>query len=384
MLNVFLWCLVLVLFAPLLVLVAAPLIFRTGKWFVRAWDFPRLQLAALNVLPAIPATILIARDSYPIAAWIVLACLAGMVASALVQLAPFTRLWRKEVDGVDPKEGGDGVTIMVANICYESDQHENMARAIEQAGPDVLLLIELDQPWRDALADLAAQFPHRVEDIAGEGLGLALWSKLELSDTKVEHIVSDRRPSIFADVAVSDDRNMRFVGLHPTPPGLKDSTGEDRRDSRVRDGELVLLARHVAEHPHRNWVVAGDFNDVAWSHTTRLFKRLSGLLDPRVGRRLLNTYHAGYPLLRYPVDHLFVAPGFRMGVLERVRLPGSDHFGVVGRLYLEALAEAEPADPQGDADDSQEAKEAVHEGIQDAQERSVVTAQPGVSVAGGP
>ncbi len=384
MLNVILWCLVLVLFAPLLLLVAAPLIIRTGLWYVRAWDFPRLQLAALNILPAIPAAILITRDSYPVAAWIVLACLAAMAISGLVQLAPFTRLWHKEVGDLDSKQGGVEITILVANICYESSQHDEVSQAIRSVGPDVLLLIEINDTWRNVLAELASDFPHRIEDIAGEGLGLALWSKIELSDTKIEHIVSERRPSIFADITLSDDRTIRFVGLHPTPPGLKDSTGDERRDSRVRDGELVLLARHIADDPHRNWVVAGDFNDVAWSHTTRLFKRLSGLLDPRVGRRLLNTYHAEYPLLRYPVDHLFVAPGFRVGALERVRLPGSDHFGVLGRLQLEPLSEADPAEPEADAEDTQEATEAVEEGIEDAQERSVATNNPGIAIANDP
>ncbi len=372
MLDVFLWWLAISLFGPLAVLTAAPLILNSGTWVVRAWDFPRLQLSALTILPAVPLLALLARDSEPLAASILLVLLILMACSGLVQMAPFTRLWRREVqDLIDSTEESAMLTILVANICYENEEHRAVADSISRADPDVLLLIELDTKWRDALADLADRFPHRVESIAGEGLGLGLWSKRPLSNESIEHLISERRPSIFADLQMPDGRALRFVGLHPTPPGLQDSTGEDRRDSRVRDGELVLLARDIARGPSRNWIVAGDFNDVAWSHTTRLFQRLSGLKDPRVGRKLMNTFHAKHWYLRFPVDHLFLAPGLRIGRLDRVRLPGSDHFGVLATVALEPAAEAKPPEPEADQSDRAEGSEMVEEGQEDAEARGV-------------
>jgi hypothetical protein len=68
-----------------------------------------------------------------------------------------------------------------------------------------------------------------------------------------------------------------------------------------RDAELVLIGREI-DGASRPAVVAGDLNDVAWSSTTTLFQKISGTLDPRVGRGLYNSFHAKSPLLRFPLD----------------------------------------------------------------------------------
>ncbi|HJV10212.1 MAG TPA: endonuclease, partial [Burkholderiales bacterium] len=53
-----------------------------------------------------------------------------------------------------------------------------------------------------------------------------------------------------------------------------------------------------------------------------------GLLDPRVGRGFYHTFHARYPVLRYPLDHCFHTKHFRLVRFKRLRKFGSDHFPV--------------------------------------------------------
>jgi len=192
-------------------------------------------------------------------------------------------------------------------------------------------------------------------------------------------VVSERRPSIFATVDVPGIGAVRYVGTHPVPPGIRDRIARndettERRDSRVRDAELMLVARHVRRDPDNRWIVTGDFNDVAWSDSTRLFADLSDLKDPRRGRRLLSTYHAKRPLWRYPIDHLFVSEGFHLVDLDRVKVPGSDHFAVTATL---AVAKKDHAKPEASAEEQQEASEMVEEGAEDAAEHGVSTPQAG-------
>ena len=126
-------------------------------------------------------------------------------------------------------------------------------------------------------------------------------------------------------------------------------------------------ARHpnclVAHQPNASWIVSGDFNDVAWSHTTRMFQRLSGLQDPRVGRGFYNTYHAKYPWLRFPIDQVFLSSNGRISEIGRFHPTGSDHFAITTAVSFTSQPKS---GPDASHSDVREAEEMVDEGMEDA------------------
>lgn len=337
---------------------------RHGSWIIRIWDFPRVQLAVIAALLIIGVSVVRARLGWRTEHLVWLALLTSCVAWQTKQILPYTPAWSVEVD---PALAGDGdpLRLLALNLDVRNDRHLEMTQVVRDLDPDVMLLTEVDAAWSDSMAEVRASFPHVVEEIRGEGLGLTLWSRLPLEDGRVRFLVSDRRPSIFATIRLPDGRAIRFAGLHPTPPGHEIPDENGRHDSRIRDAELLLVAREVAADPEASWIVAGDFNDVAWSRTTRLFAAVSGLLDPRIGRGMFNTYHAHYFLLRYPIDHVFVSRGFRLAAMERHRAPGSDHFAVTVDLTLPRSAGTDPA---ADEEMMRRADDLIDEGQSDASE----------------
>ena len=111
-------------------------------------------------------------------------------------------------------------------------------------------------------------------------------------------------------------------------------------------------------------IVGGDLNDVAWSRTTRLFLRISDLLDPRRGRGFFNSFHAHHAFMRFPLDHVFHSQHFGLLELRRLGNVGSDHFP----FLIELQYEPELTEKQ----ESLEASEADEELADELQEREHV------------
>ena len=118
----------------------------------------------------------------------------------------------------------------------------------------------------------------------------------------------------------------------------------------------MLVGREIAREA-KPVIVAGDLNDVAWSRTSRLFRRLSGLIDPRIGRGFYNSFHAHHWWLRWPLDHVFYSPDFLLHGLQRLPAFGSDHFPILIDLEYHPRAAAMQEVDDADHDDHREARE---------------------------
>ena len=117
-----------------------------------------------------------------------------------------------------------------------------------------------------------------------------------------------------------------------------------------------MVALEVEKHKEPI-VVMGDLNDVAWSHVTTLFRKVSGLLDPRRGRGFYSTFSARNWLMRFPLDYVFCSDHFGLVQMKRMPYNGSDHFAMSIHLQYDAALEAVQEAPKADAAEREEAAE---------------------------
>ena len=327
-------------------------LFKSRHWAVRAFDFPRLQLAfgaALWTAATAARWPRLARADRNI-----LGLTAAALGAQLLQIRPYTRFARKEVMA---GAGEADVSIITANVLMQNRRTETYRQLFAELQPDIIVLTEANQRWAREMAYLKSIYPYVVERPLENTYGMILYSRLELIDPQVRFLVKEEIPSIKTRVRLRDGWIIWVYAVHPEPPASlkRDKTP---RGSGARDVELLVLAEEL-EQLEEPVIVVGDFNDVAWSHTTRLFKRLSRLLDPRRGRGMFNTYHANYAPLRYPLDHLFHSEHMTLIDFQRLPFTGSDHFPIYAALQLAPEAAGIQEQDQPSRGDEKEADKVI-------------------------
>lgn len=225
-----------------------------------------------------------------------------------VRIFPYTRLHRVQTQKALEPAQGHTVGLLVANVLQSNRDIGGFLRILEEAGQDIVIAVETDAWWDEQLAPIRDRYPHMLRHPLQNTYGILLFSRLELSDVTVSDRVEPDIPSIYAVVQLKSGARFDLYAAHPEPP-------QPRNDTAERDAELLVIAAEV-KRKGRPAVVAGDLSDVAWSHTTRLFQRISGMLDPRVGRGLFSTFHAEHRLVRWPLDHVFHTADFRLKELR--------------------------------------------------------------------
>lgn len=328
---------------------------KSGHWAVRLWDFPRLQIMFYLLIVFILSLFIFDMSITVELIFSVSAALT--VIYQLVLIYRYTPLAKKQVLSAVKNADGSTVSILISNVYMKNKNYRGFIDNVNNKNPDIILAIETDNRWSKKLDVLDKEYSYSKKIPLENTYGMLLYSKLELINVKVKYLLEKDIPSIHTMVKLRSGDKIELHCLHPKPPAPQESESSSKRDA-----ELLITGKEVRE---KEWpvIVAGDLNDVAWSHTTRLFQRVSGLLDPRIGRGFFSTYNANVPILRWPLDHIFHSDHFKLIALELLDNFGSDHFPVFIKLLLDPKAKHEQDEPVPDGkEDFEETENKILEG----------------------
>jgi endonuclease/exonuclease/phosphatase (EEP) superfamily protein YafD len=322
---------------------------RAPAWWVRSCDFPRLQFFGMGVLLVVAKLWLL--DLGMPESWVLIALVAACVLRQAWWIGPYTFLHEKQVRDAADSGRDHRIRIMIANVLMFNRNAGRLIEIVREAQPDVLVTVETNEWWEEQLAALESDYCYSMKRPQDNRYGMHLYSRLPLSDGHLRYLTHPDYPSMHTRVTLRCGKQIELHCVHPAPP-----SPTEKETSILRDAELIVLGRLVAD-AKLPIIVTGDLNDVAWSSTTSLFRKVSGLLDPRIGRGMFNTFHAEHSLLRWPLDHLFHSDDFTLGEIRRLPKFGSDHFPMLIELALEPVRGDDQEEPEAGKEEKARARE---------------------------
>lgn len=258
-------------------------------------------------------------------AWFALS-LVGM-ATNLASIVP----WYLEKNEWLAADSTHSIKILISNVYLRSKNYQRLSKLVEEEQPEILGLLEVDSKWLDALGSLRNDYKFRFEYPSDDHQGLALFSKLPISESDVVWFGESATPAIVARI-VAGDADFELILAHPPPPMSPGLAAN-------RNSQLQEMARHVRASA-KTVVLAGDLNTTMWSPYYDEFVEESGLINARAGYGIGATWVSGSPF-RIPIDHIMVTSPSRIGDFRIHEDIGSDHRPISTRIRINSRYSAE-------------------------------------------
>lgn len=302
-----------------LVLLAGMLIGLLGwlPWLGAGW-VPKLQAFALwmLVLPAAACLVALLRRRWVLAALLLGCLLSGVAAS-------FNPAMSRSTAGAS----GESLTVMSFNTLKAGAEPDELAEAIRQRDPDILVLVETSEPLHAALAQRGAMndLGYRTAQApAGGERDTVIFSRYRLTERTEELSAKDTG---WYSLPVADVQTpqgpVTVAGIHIYPP-LNNA-------ARWAQG-LAALEDWAQSHRGGPVILAGDFNSVRAHPQYR--SATAGFLESS-GRWPDVSWPAGR---RFPplveIDHILASQA-HVADFQTQSIGGSDHLGVVAELMVD-------------------------------------------------
>lgn len=226
---------------------------HSDQWWIQVLDFPRLLSLIAAGLSAL-GCIAFVRGRSRIGSLVVLALAAALQFWRLYPYVPFAPTEVAQADSLNAIDARSCFRALGLNVYQHNRNYPATIRMIDREQPDILLLMETDGPWVEALAPVLARSPHKLLRPIDNTYGLVFASKLPVRSAHIENITDQDTPTVYARLATRDGTPFDYVGLHPRPPVRGQDT--DLRDRKIE--HAALQVRVTAFLPWR-WATSTTF-----------------------------------------------------------------------------------------------------------------------------
>jgi endonuclease/exonuclease/phosphatase (EEP) superfamily protein YafD len=232
------------------------------------------------------------------------------------------RLWPRRAPRDAAGEAAPLLRLVAANLLYQNLDFERSLQGLATLDADVLVLCEVTPEARRHFRRLEATYPYALDTCAPENLyGILILSRFPLrhcssgagEDPTPRHLAADLATGI---------GTVSLVAIHPTNP-LRFS-----RANRI-PAEFHAVA-DLCRAARGDLILTGDCNAAGWSSYLRDLEQAAGLANDGKMRPSWPIWLP--PLVRLPLDHVWVRGRVALVKAALGRRLGSDHLPLVVEL----------------------------------------------------
>ena len=200
----------------ILVFVTLLSLWRHEAWWVRSFDFPRLQLFCISLLLLLVETLQL--DFSQSEAWLLF--IAGMLCVVYHGwwIMPYTRLFKAEVRSICGAGARRTIRIMTANVLMTNRNAEAFIELVGETRPDILVTLESNEWWQSKLDLLDSDYTFTIKCPLENLYGMHVYSRFPLKDSEIKYLVEPDVPSIHTLLQLPSGDEIRMHFLHPAPP----------------------------------------------------------------------------------------------------------------------------------------------------------------------
>lgn len=358
------WSAYLILIGLLILLTILPKI-QNQHWVFRVPEFGKIQITYFIVITFILGFFTESSENF----WYfqsILLILFVHHGAILVKYTPLYRIKKHHQRNHSSRK----IHFVSANVYQFNTDYNRFVELIEKSKPEIFMTMESNGDWEKALKILEKDYSYTHKVTLENTYGMHFYSKIKIENAITHYFVADDIPSIEIHLKTKDDFSFVFFGVHPPPP-----SPTEEETSKERDGDLLSIAKRVKDIKIPV-IVVGDFNNVAWSKSSILFRKTSHLIDPRIGRAFVSTFHAKYRLLRFPIDLMFHSEDIFIKDLKTLENFGSDHLPVYCEFFIDHHNNGqEERIEEATLEEKAEAEEMIQEGKKEDGERDAIVTE---------
>ncbi|MBI3649640.1 MAG: endonuclease/exonuclease/phosphatase family protein, partial [Acidobacteria bacterium] len=165
--------------------------------------------------------------------------------------------------------------VISGNVLSINSNFDLVKRFILENQADVVLLMEVNHQWIEALRELAVLYPYQKFEPCKENFGIAIYSKHPPIACEIIYLGQAGLPSLVGEFDVAGKR-LTLLGTHPSPP-------MSAAMSLLRNDQVEAIATYLAAVPEPK-ILLGDLNMSPWSHSFKCLLATTGLTDSAKGR----------------------------------------------------------------------------------------------------